>query len=207
MVKIDGRQLDAAKAEQHQYENEITQYPVEKGGRVADHVIAQPLVLTIDGIISDTPVIDPTFTADGLLPSDEALVHLRLLNTNREPIEIETSLGVYENMVCQSLNFPRDAGTGKALRFVATFQQILLITNERTTLEVEVPIAANKRHLGHKKAPESVKDPITGAPANAVTATGKKIGWDPEVYYKNTGKAPADLDRTNLASEFRQGFF
>lgn len=193
MITIDGK-VYFARAEQHQYQNEITQYPVEKGGKVADHVIAQPTVLNVESIVSDTPLIAPTGQTTGL-PSDEALAHLRLINANRNPVTIITDLGKYENMVCQSLTMPRDGETGKALRFTAVFQQVLLITNERTTIEVATPIAANKKNLGHKSSPESVEDPTTGEPPRVITYSGKSVTLDPKTYFAKSQTDPGKIAR------------
>lgn len=49
-------QLDASVKEDHNRESPPTEFPVENGDFVSDHVIVKPFDLTITGIISDTPL-------------------------------------------------------------------------------------------------------------------------------------------------------
>lgn len=159
---IDNYEIDAEISSEHQFDSEVTEHPVEKGGDVTDHVRAKPIVLTIEGVVSDTPIgalaaRRNQFTiVDGeafALPSDEALARLLQIRDNREPVTVETSLRVYENMALESLSTTRDAATGDCLRFRATFRQLELVTNRRTTVLVAVPRSAGKVHRGHKGSP------------------------------------------------------
>src|SRR5687767_8934803 len=56
LAKIDTIELDASISEQHTGEVEVTDHPVEKGANVADHARPKPNMLTIDGMISNTPL-------------------------------------------------------------------------------------------------------------------------------------------------------
>lgn len=49
-------QLDASIKELHQRESPPTEFPVENGTTISDHVIIKPLSLELTGIISDTPI-------------------------------------------------------------------------------------------------------------------------------------------------------
>src|SRR5690606_1988974 len=103
------------------------------------------IVVTLEGIVSDTPIGTlAALRGEDVRPSDDAFARLLAIRDAREPVTIETSLRVFENMVLQSLSVPRSAQTGDALRFRATFQQIQLVTNERTMIEVAVPRGAKK---------------------------------------------------------------
>jgi len=48
--------LDTTISDDHQYENEITDFPVESGANIADHVIQKPEQVTIEGFVTNTPV-------------------------------------------------------------------------------------------------------------------------------------------------------
>lgn len=54
--KIDQLTLDATINVNYTFTNEITQYPVEDGGTVTDHIKQQPLSLTITGFITNNPI-------------------------------------------------------------------------------------------------------------------------------------------------------
>lgn len=49
-------QLDAAIKEEHNRESPPTEFPIENGNVISDHVIVKPFSLNITGIISDTPI-------------------------------------------------------------------------------------------------------------------------------------------------------
>ena len=49
-------QFDASIKEEHQRESVPTEFPVENGNIISDHMIVKPLNLELTGIISDTPI-------------------------------------------------------------------------------------------------------------------------------------------------------
>jgi len=184
-VTINGYALDASLTERHTFDSEVTEYPVEDGGDVTDNVRPKPIVVEIDGLISDTPIgnmVDvrahETSSPAGdleFLPSEDALARLIAIRDAREPVTIETSLKLFENMAMTSLEVPRDARTGHALRFTATFQQVILITNERTFVRVAVPQAAVKRDFGN--AALLAKEPKE-LPKDKTGNTVQGVHWD-----------------------------
>lgn len=173
MLLIAGYPVDVAVSEDHSFDSEVTEHPVERGADVADHVRARPITLTIEGLVSDDPigtVRDQRLASAGgsiehAPPSDDAFALLLSVRDAREPVTIVTSLRTYEDMVLTSLSVPRGARTGHALRFMATFVQVQLVTNLRTTVRVAVPRAAKKVNLGNK--------PITPAPESAPPPAAK----------------------------------
>lgn len=178
---IDGYELDVAVSEDHSFEADVTEHPVEIGADVSDHVRARPVTVTIEGIVSDTPiggiadrrgdrladvgVITVSASAAGpgplqFKPSDDMLAWFDAMRERREPVEIRTSLRTYENMMLRSLSIPRSATNGDALRFTATFVQIIIVENERTLVRVSVPRASNKTNKGNQTSPEVPGVPI-----------------------------------------------
>lgn len=159
-VLIDGFEIDAAISEEHAFAAEVTAHPVEKGADVADHIRPQPVVVSIEGVVSDTPMLglaDRRGDRDSsgrfqYLPSNDALAWLKAIRDRAEPITIETSIGLYENMLMESLSIPQTAAGGGALRFRASFKQLRVVTNERVQVRVELPKAAKKVNRGTKPA-------------------------------------------------------
>lgn len=163
MILIDGFAIDCAEREEHSFDSEITEHPVETGADVADHVRARPIVVTIEGIVSDTPIgeiVAQGFREEGEKPSDAAKAKLLQIRDDREPVPLETSLGGYTNMLLESVSFPRSASDGDSLRFRATFKQVVLVTNLRRTIRVRVPRSAGKVVVGNKAT-----TPVTVTPA------------------------------------------
>lgn len=52
--------LDVAAKVQHTSTNQVTDHPVEIGSNVSDHIRPDPNVLTIEGVISNTPIFLPS---------------------------------------------------------------------------------------------------------------------------------------------------
>ena len=55
-VSKRGILVDATINEEHQSSYDITDNPVEDGASITDHAQAKPMILTIDGVISDAPL-------------------------------------------------------------------------------------------------------------------------------------------------------
>ncbi len=186
MVTIDGFIIDATLTESHNFESDVTSYPTESGSVITDNIRPRPVTVQIDGIVSDTPIgtvataraneSTATGTNFEFLPSDAALAKLLEIRDRREPITIETSLKRFESMALTQLEIPRDAETGNALRFSATFQQIVIVTNNRTTIRVASPnnAAAKKK----KSAPPVVV--VHNGPDKIVTRNGYDGAWNPK---------------------------
>lgn len=169
-VLIAGFAIDAVLNETHTSNSEATEFPVESGADLTDHIRRLPKEVSIEGIVSDTPIgtmallrdLDGGVTdlnGEPVLPSDQAIAHLERIEERRLPITIQTGLGarkgrsggkVYERMAMTELEIPRDPATGNALRFTAKFRQITIVTNERTTVPTATPGGSGKRKLGTK---------------------------------------------------------
>lgn len=174
-VIIDDFEIDIAEAEEHRFDSEITEHPVETGADITDHVRSRGMSLTIDGIVSDTPIgaIAKRRLIDfgDFLPSGEAYAKLIGIRDARQPITIATSLRTYENMVMESLTIPCNATAGDALRFSAVFRQVQLITNERTIVLVSVPRGKAKVNRGQAFAPDVTAPAKTTDNATALSQT------------------------------------
>jgi hypothetical protein len=156
---IDGYLVDIAVRETHSYPSEVTSHPVEVGADVSDHVKLGPVTVTLEAVVSDTPIgaVADARVGSGL-PSQTTLAFLRELRTSKRVVVVTTSLGEYADMVLSDLSLPVDATTGDALRFSVSFTQILFVSNERAIVQVSDPNAQKKRNLGAKPAQEEVTD-------------------------------------------------
>jgi hypothetical protein len=72
---------------------------------------------------------------------------------------------VHQNMIMERLSAPVNAGTGHALRFTASFKQIRLITNERTTVRVLLPSGKKRVKRG-----QAFSKPVDAKAATAADA-------------------------------------
>lgn len=205
-VSINGYPIDVAVSEDHQFDSDVTDWPVEQGADITDNARARPITVTVNGLVSDTPIGDLATTratetaagsgGNGSRPSNDAFARLLAIRDARQPVSITTSLQTFPNMMLTSLSVPRDAKTGKSLRFRATFKQVRIVTNARTTVRVSVPRAQAKTDQGAKAA----------SPGGAATQTVSFSGGTYTQDQIDSGEAATDtvtkeLDQTALPAE------
>ena len=163
---LSGILLDATISESHKYDSEITQNPIEDGSNVADHIQLKPVKLSLEGLITDTPLglpiisnIQNIYSSVGQLSgkkesrSIEAMNALIDLRNKKIPFTITTNLKRYENMVFTSLEFPLDADTGKALKVVAELEQIKIVQSkflDGVPSDELAPRVKSKKDFGQK---------------------------------------------------------
>ncbi len=183
-AKIGSLQLDASLRDTHTFENEVSSFPVEDGSSISDHVRLLPVQLTIEGIVTDSPIdvrfSDVSYIVEGENNREEALVVERedtavrvetardLLLSMRgsygkeqQLLTVVTGLKVYENMVMTKLSFERDGKTGRALPFTASFVEL---TTQKISTESLRPAksvsskASPKSNKGKQKASDIAQD-------------------------------------------------
>lgn len=158
--------MDLALSEEFSFPGEATKFPVEQGVEFTDHIRELPDEITLECIVSDTPigvvagdstrqpVTGPDGTTSTALPSTEALQRMRELKAARQLVRIETTLGVFTSMAFIDLNVPvdKEKSPGRvfdtlgvtqpgALFFTAKFRKAVLVTNKRTKVRVKTPLA------------------------------------------------------------------
>lgn len=152
--------VDAFVKESHTLSAEITEHPLENGATIHDHIHIKPFSLSIDGVISNTPMTLVGLTAfDSAMRSIEgesndivahAFETIEELFAKRQPISIATSLKVYHKMVLESLSIERGGGFyNESLHFNCTAKQLRITHQERIQLpEPTVSRAKPKQKKG-----------------------------------------------------------
>ena len=162
--KIGTLELDAMLSERQRYGNDITNFPIESGSSISDHVIQAPEEVEIEGFVTNTPVE----LLSGLRSGKEDRVlnaYLTLLEiagykypnqayrfnelttiaeakNEFKLIEIVSGLRIYTNMGLVTLDIPLDAKTGDCVKFNALFRKVNMVE------VVEIP-----------RIPEKVSEP------------------------------------------------
>lgn len=184
---LDTLTVECTVEEVHSASAEVTEFPVEVGADITDHVRPKPKGLVLTGLISDTPLdtsllraaisnVPFAFEIAGaanpaertvLSRSELFFAALQALLDARAPFLVHTPYRDYENMVLTDLSVPRDHTEGVTFR--ATLREIILAESQTTTVSVPPPPAAPKKskgRVGKKPAPPAVKD------SAAASATG-----------------------------------
>ena len=171
--QIASLRIDAVTNETHSRTSELTNFPIEDGAAITDHVKLDPISIEIDGFISDAPVAPLGIRAIGdvtrnirnaLLPGRfendddvpnstsrsplDAWEYLNKVWRDRNLIVVVSSLQVYRNMILTSLSAPKSARIGKSLEFRASLREVRILESEEIffpTLEVGVDEEAKKK--------------------------------------------------------------
>lgn len=128
--------LDVTFKESFDFENTITQNPVQTGANISDHVFNQAIVFTWEVGVSDclASIVKGQF-ATASSRSVSAFGILEAMWRNKEPLSINTSFQKLDNMVIRSFIPIRDKTTMTAMKATVTFQEAIV------TSAVEISVA------------------------------------------------------------------
>jgi len=182
-TKIKDFIIDATLSENHTRTAQVTNNPVEKGADVTDHIQVSPIELTINVIVSESPldvgssVKGVGVATAGAIAGSAAQIAagavLGLLNAgnnrvvdaydlftrmieSRIPFTVVTGLKEYESMVITSLSIDRDNTTGRALNFTMNLKQIRLVESAVVVIPKTPPAvnAAKRSNVGQQAKKE-----------------------------------------------------
>lgn len=151
--KIADIEIDIFKTEVLTFENEVTEFPIQDGSLISDHVVANPFKLRIEGVIPSNKGILPF----GGNRRDKVYEELIDLYESRELFDIVTGLDVFENMIFRSLAIDRQLDNAAGLEFSAECQQLLILEEPQNSsllglaglasLSRKAPIAASPAQI------------------------------------------------------------
>jgi Dit-like phage tail protein len=166
---IIGLELDATILEAPEFTSVPTKNVIESGADVTDHVTNDPISLSIEGIVTNTPV--GIFQSLRALTStnawQDALNFLLKLWEDRVPFDFVGGLQVYENMIITNFSPTRTPRTGDALEFRMTMKQIKTIETEVVAI---TKFSEDIKHSGQKE------QSLGSQPTEAATAKAQEKG-------------------------------
>lgn len=189
-TSIGGYFFDVTFSENHDFENTITQFPVQSGASINDNAYNNPVTLTLVIGVSDVlSNVQPGQFSSNPSRSISAFNVLQNLWQTKQQMDIYTSLCSYPNMIIKSLNITKDKTTMNALKATVILQQIL-VTNATVTQLAAVSgnpqVTDSTSSSAHTTPPTSLGElKISGANYDSTTTTfssevtapsGKKYG-------------------------------
>lgn len=137
LAQIEELVLDASLNEVHTMPSKVTQFPIETGATITDHVTNEPVKVSITGFVSNNPILPSDQRAQidlGNLPpplrrAQAALFDLKRIRGKRLPVSIVTGLDNYSDMVMSTLTINRNSSVGDALEFTAEFVQVQFVSS------------------------------------------------------------------------------
>ncbi len=142
--------IDVTDVLNHNEPAQGTSNPVSSIEQVGDHVILNPIVLSVTGTISDSPLAASFFSSTANNPlrnavrskgsvggfldaanqsrSQLAFEYLGELRDNRLPFTFVTKLKSYKNMIITNININRQKGSGDTLPFIVTMEEVKIVS-------------------------------------------------------------------------------
>ena len=137
LVEIgDSLILDVSMDEVHTMNSRVTQYPVEDGSTVSDHILLEPERITIKGCVTNNPIVDTSategfFSLPGIVDRVASTFDmLERIRYDRVPIDIVTGLKKYSNMVLTSCSIPRNSSIGDAIQINMEFVNVRIVESK-----------------------------------------------------------------------------
>ena len=128
--------LDCTVSIQHNFENAVTEYAVEEGVAISDHVQVKNNRFTVNGVYQRKSPLNK-FNND-LLPFEDrvqqAYNFLKRIRDTGETITLVSKFEVYENCVVESFNFDSNVANESVLEFSISFVQIRFASTESVNI-------------------------------------------------------------------------
>jgi hypothetical protein len=163
--------IDARISSTYSFRAEVTQFPVESGATVTDHVHTRPDEITLEGMVSDSGLVEfPSLLGlrgDGELQQpgtrrQTAFDAIFRAFTDKTPLTVVTEYLIFDDMVIESFDVPKSPERGEAIWFNMTLRKISTVKTLTSSLPPEVVARLKRRRAkvearrrANRKAPKN----------------------------------------------------
>lgn len=130
---IDDVAFDMILDEDHSKTAKVTEYAIEDGTPVSDHIELQPRELKFTALVSNFS-IGAQAVSPGYNRAAETWTALKLLMDDKRLVTITTVLERYADMAITSVSAPREGKTGDAIEFSVTAREVRVVKLRATTI-------------------------------------------------------------------------
>lgn len=188
--------FDAEISSKHESSAEVTDHAVERGQDVSDRVRPNPDTVSIEAMVTNTPLAAPPSQAEGITASFQAVqlvaegrqisvtvlrfserfdrarsvdAVMRALQKSGTLVRIHTSLRDYEDMAITRFTADRDAATASALPVVLEARAVRLVDTQ--LVQVPEPVerrGRTRRDRGGQAATETRRQSVLARGLDAI---------------------------------------
>lgn len=132
-------EVDCVLSEKLSFKKDVTRFPVEEGPDATDNAVVKPIEVSVDCIVSESPVefSDYAVRLNALSDNNAENVYVAaakefcaICMQANILLEIEISLGLFRNLSVSSIDFAADAATIGSLKFSMTFSEITFVRSQ-----------------------------------------------------------------------------
>lgn len=160
LVDVAGIPVNVITQEQYIYQADITTNPIESGAKLTDHVILNPLKVSINFEVVNFPDMDQKYVF-GLLET---------MFKNRQTTTLLTRHKQLENMIMTGFQPTNSLPSWGGFRARAEFQQIGLVNIEAQKIKATKPNDATKKNVSKQAEKATNKGAPKSTPPKASTA-------------------------------------
>lgn len=178
-------------SESHSNEVSVTTNPVELGADITDHAVIEPKKITVVAQVSDTPlgfaaigqIIDNvtglfgSSTEQSITRSNAAYNALVQLQETRRPIEVQTKLRLYTNMVITNVKTEQDKNTSRIVRMIINLQEVLIVESEIVQLSEDQLAAGSPEEQGSPADKSGNKEAVPPGEATNTSVIKSITNW------------------------------
>lgn len=188
---IGGVQLDGVISESHKNSVRLTSNPVELGADITDHSIIEPKIISIRAMVTDSPlgtaafgeIVDRvsgffgTATSDNQTRSQSAYNALVSLMEQREPIEIQTKLVLYQDMVITNISTIQDKDSSRIVEMIIDAKEVRIVETETAQLSPETLNAGTTRQQASPPNNRGRQEAQTPVSSTQKSVLKKGLDW------------------------------
>jgi hypothetical protein len=128
--------IDARVSSNYRFSSDITDFPVESGASITDHIHTRPDEITLEGMVSDSGLVEfPSLLGlrgDGELQQpgrrrQTAFDAIFRAFTDKTPLTVVTEYLIFDDMVIESFEIPKSPDRGEAIWFVMQLRKIATV--------------------------------------------------------------------------------
>ena len=172
---IGGIELDAVLSETHVNQVRLTKNPIELGADITDHSIVEAKRINIVAQVSDNPlgsaafgqIIDlvtglfGTSTTQNITRSNAAYAAIVQLMETREPIEIQTKLKLYSDMLITGLSTTQDKNSSRIVLMTLNLEEALITESQIVKLTPKQLKQGSAREQGSSAESKGRQEVVT----------------------------------------------
>jgi len=164
--------VDAKLQESYSYQAEVTQFPIENGTPMSDHVIIKPLRVELTFEVANFRaglLKDAVKGEAGKYALEQWFTQL----LSRQTVDLQTAHKLLKNMVCTSIQADNSAPLWGKLAFRASFVQITKVTYQNTIITTDMVQMSSKQTV---PAGQTAGSPMqSGLPKKLTQASPKSL--------------------------------
>lgn len=135
--------------ESHNFNNTVTDYNVEDGSFVSDHIRNEKLEGSVTGLITNFSLFSSALISNR---SQIVFEKLEQLWRDRELVDIVTVYKVYKNVAITSISISRTNDQGEAIEFEISFKEVNVVKLQSVDIEVDIKLKNMNTDINRQSA-------------------------------------------------------